>query len=96
MAWSLAAGSGSCRVLKGRSINSIAVSPDGELIALSVATSLNIGHIKDAIYVLRVRDGAVIFRRYLDTYTRTPVLFPANDLFLYSAGRGTQLLRVVR
>ena len=96
VAWSLPAGSGSHRVPKGRSINSVAVTPDAELIALSVATALNIGHIKDAIYVLRARDGSEIFRRYLDTYTRTPVLFPTNDLFLYSAVRGTHVLRAVR
>jgi hypothetical protein len=94
--WSLPAGSGSHRVLKGRSINSVAVSPDSELIAISVATALNIGHIQDAIYVLRARDGSEIFRRYLPTYTRTPVLFPSNDLFLYSAGSGTHLLHVMR
>ncbi len=96
LAWSLPAGNGLHQVLKGRSINSVAVSPDGELIALSVATALNIGHIKDAIYVLRARDGSEIYRRYLDTYTRTPVLFLANGLFLYSAGKGTHLLRIVR
>ena len=96
VAWSLPVGSGSHRVLKGRSINSVAVSPDGELITLSVATALNIGHIKDAVYVLRARDGSEIFRRYLDTYTRTPILFPTNELFLYSAGKGTHLLRVFR
>ena len=37
-----------------------------------------------------------VFRRYLDTYTRAPVLFPTNELFLYSAGEGTHLLRVAR
>src|SRR5215813_3259405 len=65
IAWSLPSGKGAHHVLKGRSINSAAVSPAGDLIAISVATSLNIGNIQDSIYVLRASDGKEVFRRYL-------------------------------
>jgi hypothetical protein len=94
IAWELPAGSGISRVLKGRLINSVAASPSGNLIAVSVSTALNIGRIQDEVYVLRARDGEVIFRRYLPMYTRTPVLFPSGDVFAYSAGGATALLRV--
>ena len=83
-------------MLKGRSINSVAVSPGGDLIAISVATSLNIGNIQDSIYVLRVSDGKKVFRRFLPRYTRTQVLFPDKDLFLYSTDGKTLLVRVPR
>jgi hypothetical protein len=81
-------------VLRGRSINSVALSPGGNLIAISVGTALNIGNIEDSIYVLRVSDGKEIFRRFLPRYTRTPVVFPDKDLFLYSADGKTVLLRI--
>jgi hypothetical protein len=94
VAWSLPSGKGSHHVLKGRSINSVAVSPAGDWIAISVATSLNIGNIQDSIYVLRVSDGKEVFRRYLPRYTRTQVLFPAKDLFMYSTDGKTVVLRI--
>jgi hypothetical protein len=94
VAWSLPSGRGAHHVLKGRSINSVAVSPAGDLIAISVATSLNIGNIQDSIYVLRVSDGTEVFRRYLSRYTRTQVLFPTKDLFMYSTDGKTLILRI--
>jgi len=94
IAWSLPAGSGIHRVLKGRLINSVAVSPSGNLIAVSVTTGLNIGKIQDEVYILRTRDGQDVFRRYLPTYSRTPVIFPSDDLFAYSTAGTTVLARV--
>ena len=49
VAWSLARGTGSLRVPKGRSITSLAVSPDGRWIALSVTSTLSIGSTADAV-----------------------------------------------
>jgi hypothetical protein len=94
VSWSVPTGQGSHHVLKGRLINSVAISPAGDLIAISVASALNIGNIQDAIYVLRTRDGNEVFRRFLPRYTRTNVLFPDKDHFLYSADGKTLLLRV--
>jgi hypothetical protein len=94
--WSLPDGERTHQVLKGRSINSVAVTPAGDLIAISVATSLNIGNIQDAVYVLRASDGEEVFRRYLPRFSRTQVLFPDNDSFLYSSGAKTLRLRLVR
>jgi len=78
------------------SINSVAVTPSADLIAISVASRLNIGRIKDAVYVLRASDGAEVFRQYLPLYTRTQVLFPTNETLLYSTGEKTLLVRIVR
>ena len=94
IAWALPAGSGISRVLKGRLINSVAVSPSGNLIAVSLSTGLNIGRIQDEVYVLRAGDGEAVFRRYLPMYTRTPVFFPSDDLFAYTTGGMTVLARV--
>ena len=96
VSWSLPGGKGTHQVLKGRSINSVAVTPSADRIAISVATSLNIGDIQDAVYVLRAGDGKEVFRRYLPRYTRTQVLFPDKDSFLYSSGGKTLLVRIVR
>ena len=96
VSWNFGGNSGTHKVLKGRSINSAAMSPSGDLIAVSVATALNIGHIRDSIYVLRAKDGAEVFRRYLPTYTRTPVLFPTDDLLVYTADGKVLVLRVPR
>ena len=92
--WSLPSGKGNHHVLKGRSINSVAVSPAGDLIAISVATALSIGNVQDAVYVLRASNGREVFRRFLPRYTRTNVLFPDKDHFLYSTEGKTLLLRV--
>jgi hypothetical protein len=94
VAWSLPAGKGNHHVLKGRSINSVAVSPAGDLIAISVGTALNIGNIQDAVYVLRTSDGREVFRRFLPIYTRTNLVFPDKDHLLYSADGKTLLLRI--
>jgi hypothetical protein len=96
VSWNLNGHSGMHDVLKGRSINAVASTPSGDLIAVSVATALNIGHVRDSVYVLRSDDGTEVFRRYLPAYTRTPVLFPANDRFVYSADRQVVVLRVSR
>jgi len=96
VSWNTEGGSGTHNVLKGRLINSVAMSPSRDLIAVSVGTALNIGQIRDSIYILRVKDGVEIFRRYLPTYTRTPVYFPADDLLAYTADRQVVVLRVTR
>src|SRR5262249_13168328 len=95
IAWSLPPGQGVHRVPRGRSITDVAVHPDGRLIALSVTTSLSIGDVRDAVYVLRAADGAEVFRRYLVRYARSSVLFPAADLFAYTDWDGTRATTVV-
>ena len=66
VSWSLPAGKGNHHVLKGRLINSVAVSPAGDLIAISVGTALNIGNIQDSIYVLR----AMMEERFSGDFSR--------------------------
>ena len=75
LAWSLAGGAGSHQVPKGRGISGLAVNPDGKLIVLSVSGSYTLGDVDDAVYVLRVADGAEIYRRYLPPYSRTQLAF---------------------
>jgi hypothetical protein len=96
VSWNANGHSGTHNALKGRSINSAAMTPSGDLVAVSVATALNIGSIRDAIYVLRATDGTEAFRRYLPMYTRTPVFFATDDLLVYTADRQVVVVRVAR
>ncbi len=73
--WDLPAGSGRREIPKGSGIKDLAVSPDGELIAVSTSTNLNIGDVRDSLFVLRTRDGAEVYRRYFRQYTRTRMAF---------------------
>lgn len=95
IAWSQPAGRGSHRIPKGRSITDVGVHPDGRLIALSVTTSLSIGDVRDAVYVLRAADGGEVFRHYLPRYARSAVLFPSRDLFAYTDWDGTGAATIV-
>jgi hypothetical protein len=94
VSWNFNGNSGTHHVLKGRNVNSAAMTPSGSLIAVSVATALNIGQIRDSLYVLRAKDGSEVFRRYLPNYTRTQVLFPTDDLMVYTGDREVVILRV--
>ena len=93
LSWNINGNSGTHKVLKGRAISAAAITPSGDLIAVSVSTQLNIGRIRDSIYLLRARDGVEVFRRYLPTYTRSPVWFPNDDLFAYTADAQVLVLR---
>jgi len=92
IAWSLAAGSGTHRANRGRAITAAAVNPSGTLVAVSETTTLNIGSASDVVYVIRARDGADVFRRYLPRYARSPVVFLEGGRFGYSDLAGTHVL----
>ena len=94
ISWSLPHATGSHRVLKGRSITSVAVDPAGLFIAVSVSGSYSIGSVQDAAYVLRVAEGTEVFRRYLPRYTRTQVAFLGRQFFAYSAQDEVRVLRL--
>jgi hypothetical protein len=96
VSWNINGRSSTHYVLKGRSVNSAAMTPSGDLVAVSVATALNIGQIRDSMYVLRASDSAEVFRRYLPRYTRTPVYFPTDDVLVYNGDREVIALRVRR
>ena len=73
--WDLPLGAGRREVPKGSGITDLAVSPDGALIAVSTSTNLNIGNVRDSLFVLRTRDGAEVYRRFFRKYTRTRMAF---------------------
>jgi hypothetical protein len=83
VAWSLAAGSGVHEVPKGRGITAVDADPSGHYVAVSTTTALNIGHIRDAVYVLRARDGAQVYRAYLPAYARSRVTFLGSSRFAH-------------
>ena len=94
VAWALPTGSGVSRVPLGRSVTSLALSPDGRWIALSVTSGLSIGSTPDAVYVLRAGGGPEAFRRYFPKYTRASVAFAGDGLFVYSDLRGVNVVRI--
>ncbi len=73
--WDLPSGAGRREVPKGSGITDLAVSPDGALIAVSTSTNLNIGDVRDSLFVLRTRDGTEVYRRFFRKYTRTRMAF---------------------
>lgn len=73
--WSLAGGDGLYEIPKGRSISAVSVAPDGRFIAVSVSAALSIGSVRDSVRVIRVADGAEVWRRYMPRYTRSQVAF---------------------
>ena len=96
--WSLPGGAGLYRIPLGRGITSLAVSPDGRYIAVSVNTNLSIGDIDDSVFVIRASDGAEVFRRYLKVYTRSAVAFLGDEFFAYTESRdspdGLRVLKI--
>jgi hypothetical protein len=79
VAWSLPAGMGRHEIPKGRSITSLSVDPGGRYIAVSASRNLSIGDTPDTVFVIRVADGAEIYRRYLAPYTRGHLGFLGPD-----------------
>ena len=73
--WDLPQGRGRHEVPKGSGIKDLVVSPDGALIAVSTSTSLNIGDVRDSLFVLRTRDGTEVYRRFFRKYTRARMEF---------------------
>jgi len=98
VAWNLTGGSGRHEVPLGRGITAADVDPRGSYVALSTTTTLNIGQIRDSVYVLRARDGGEAFRRYLPMYSRSRVAFLGDSRLAYDdqeGGRfGVRVLRV--
>lgn len=94
LAWSLPKGRGAHRVPRGRLIQSVAVDPHGRFVALSTGEALNLGLIRDAVYVLRADNGQEVFRRYFPKYNRSEVRFLTGEFFAYSDGPTVRVLRL--
>ena len=75
VAWSLPQGKGLYEIPKGRGVTAVSVDPAGRYIAVSVTGNLSIGSVRDAVFVVRVADGAEVWRRYLTRYARSQVAF---------------------
>ena len=94
--WTLRGESGSHRVLRGRKIHSVAVEPEGRLIAVSTSCAY-CGHdvVRDAVYIFRVSDGEEVFRRHLGHEKRfLQIQFLGTEFFAYPEGGELRVLRV--
>lgn len=94
VSWSLPHGTGIHRLPKGRSITSVALDPEGKLIAISVSGAYSIGSVPDAITVLRVADRREVFRRYLPKHTRSQVAFLSPHFFAYSTRGDVRVMQI--
>ena len=81
-------------VAKVSSITSATMDAAGRYVAFSTTTALSIGHVRDAVVVLRTADGREVFRRFLPTYSRTNVAFIGEEYFAYSDLSATHVMRV--
>jgi hypothetical protein len=48
-------------------------------VAVSTTSSLNIGRVKDSVFVLSAVDGREVFRRFISRYSRTSVVFLGGE-----------------
>ena len=88
VAWSLAYGRGAHKAFWGRSITAVKVDPDGAYVAISETTALRDYNVKDAVYVLRTRDGKEVWHRNLPTYTRSSLAFLGEKFLAYTDSDG--------
>ena len=94
--WTMRGESGSHRVLRGRKIHSVAVEPEGRLIAVSVSCTY-CGHdvVRDAVYVFRVSDGIEVFRKNLKRRQgHIQIQFLGTEFFAYPEGGELRVPRV--
>ena len=94
--WTMHGESGSHRVLRGRKIHSVAVEPEGQLIAVSISCTY-CGHdvVRDAVYVFRVSDGIEVFRKNLERRPgHVQIQFLGTEFFAYPEGGELRVLRV--
>jgi hypothetical protein len=97
LAWALPRGRGVHEVRLGCGITAVDVDPQGTYVALSTTTNLNIGAIRDSVYVLRAADGGEAFRRFLPTYARSRVSFLGSGRLAYDDSDGGRSgVRIVR
>jgi hypothetical protein len=94
VAWSLDTGSGRHEIPRGSSIVGASADPSGRYVAVSTTSSLNIGRVKDSVFVLSAVDGREVFRRFISRYSRTSVVFLGGEYFVYSDASTTHVLRV--
>ena len=94
--WSLATGSGSRTVLKGRRIRSVAVSPGGRYIGVSVNPKHErLDDAQPSIYVFRSADHAEVFRRYAPPRVLAGgIQFLGEEYFAYEEPSAVHVLRI--
>jgi len=96
ISWSLPAGSGSYTVLKGRRIRSVAISPGGRFIGVSVNPKHErLPDAQPSIYVFRVSNGEEIFRRYSPPRVLAGgIQFLGDEFFAYEESGAVHVLRM--
>ncbi len=87
IAWSHDGKQGGHRLPRGRGINSLAVDPGGRFIAVAQQSSYSIGDTPDAVYVIDLRDGREVYRRFHPRYSRPRLAFLGAGVLAISLAR---------
>lgn len=74
---------------RGQGLQSVSIDPAGTFIGFSAEESE-----RTTVGVIRIRDGEVVFRRYLPRMNHAPVTFLGDRFFAYSEPRRVQVLRL--
>ena len=77
--WNIPNGRGTLSVPLGRRIDSLSVSADGDLIAVSVSSNLRIGEIQSAVFAFRTETGEEVYRRRHPVHMRSSLAFLGEE-----------------
>jgi hypothetical protein len=78
VAWSRGGALTKRELPRGLGINGVAVDGDGEFVAVTATSGLNIGNQRDEVWLVRTSDGTELFRRYAPKYSRDTVAIPGG------------------
>ncbi len=97
LAWSLASGNGEVVMPRGRTIESAAVSADGQLIAFATEAN-SYFNAEGRLVILRTDDGGIVYRRRLPQFARLQLAFLGNDHIAFrnyqDGPKGTGVYRI--
>jgi hypothetical protein len=82
LAWSRAGAVTQRELPRGLGITGVAVDAQGEFVAVTATSGLNIGRQRDEVWLVRTSDGTELFRRYAPKYSRDRVALPAGRYFV--------------
>ncbi len=95
--WSLVTGSGKVIIPRGRSIHSVAVSPDGRHIAFATEAN-SYFNASGRLVLLRTSDSSILYRRRLAQFARIHLAFLGNNFLamrsLEGSGNGVAVYHV--
>lgn len=94
ISWGEEASASTHTLPRGLGIQSAALDPGRAFVAASATSGLSIGRQRDEVFLIRLADGAELFRRYAPKYSRAVVALPSGGYFVVDDGAAA--VRVLR